>query len=44
VFALSWAKKYQGEPDEAMASAFEQLLIQVEDAQDGDAVRSEGGK
>ena len=37
VFSLSWSQKYQGEPDEAMAAAFESLLIAVEDS---DAVES----
>ncbi|OAN14251.1 exonuclease sbcCD subunit D [Photobacterium jeanii] len=31
VFALSWAKKYDGEPNTAMATAFEELLIHVEE-------------
>lgn len=31
VFALSWNKKYDGDPDQAMASAFESLLIQLEE-------------
>ncbi len=31
VFNLSWTQKYQGEPDEAMTAAFEQLLINVEE-------------
>ncbi|MGF1730256.1 exonuclease SbcCD subunit D C-terminal domain-containing protein [Photobacterium kasasachensis] len=33
VFALSWGKKYDGEPDEAMAAAFESLLGQLEDSE-----------
>ncbi|WP_322784233.1 exonuclease SbcCD subunit D [Photobacterium obscurum] len=33
VFALSWAKKYDGEPDEVMAAAFESLLCQLEDSE-----------
>ena len=33
VFALSWGKKYDGEPDEAMAAAFEGLLGQLEDSE-----------
>nr|WP_243734652.1 exonuclease SbcCD subunit D C-terminal domain-containing protein [Photobacterium lutimaris] len=46
VFALSWAKKYNGEPDAAMATAFEQLLIQVEDeaGNDRDSASREGEK
>lgn len=31
VFALSWNKKFDGEPTEAMAEAFETLLTQVEE-------------
>ncbi|PSW11058.1 exonuclease sbcCD subunit D [Photobacterium sanctipauli] len=31
VFGLSWANKFQGEPDTAMAEAFESLLAQVDD-------------
>lgn len=33
VFALSWNKKYDGEPDEVMAAAFESLLTQVEESE-----------
>lgn len=33
VFALSWAKKYDGEPNEEMAAAFESLLFQLEDSE-----------
>ncbi|MCG7586173.1 exonuclease SbcCD subunit D C-terminal domain-containing protein [Photobacterium sp. OFAV2-7] len=33
VFALSWGKKYDGEPDEAMAAAFESLLGQLDDSE-----------
>lgn len=33
VFALSWGKKYDGEPDEAMVAAFESLLGQLEDSE-----------
>lgn len=33
VFALSWNKKYDGEPDVAMTAAFEALLVQVEEQQ-----------
>ncbi|MGF1833972.1 exonuclease SbcCD subunit D C-terminal domain-containing protein [Photobacterium sanguinicancri] len=32
VFALSWAKKYEGEPSAAMTGAFESLLVQVEES------------
>lgn len=31
VFALSWKKKFEGEPTQAMADAFETLLTQVEE-------------
>ncbi|WP_087025294.1 exonuclease SbcCD subunit D [Thaumasiovibrio subtropicus] len=31
VFSLSWQQRYDGEPDEEMREAFEQLLIQVEE-------------
>ncbi len=31
VFALSWAKKFEGEPTQAMLDAFETLLTQVEE-------------
>nr|WP_299015659.1 exonuclease SbcCD subunit D C-terminal domain-containing protein [uncultured Photobacterium sp.] len=33
VFNLSWSKKYNGEPDETMAAAFESLLVQLEDSE-----------
>nr|WP_232323316.1 exonuclease SbcCD subunit D C-terminal domain-containing protein [Photobacterium sp. J15] len=33
VFSLSWSKKYDGEPDEAMAAAFETLLTQLEESE-----------
>lgn len=33
VFALSWTKKYDGEPDAAMAAAFESLLNQLEESE-----------
>ena len=33
VFALSWAQKYDGEPDAAMAAAFDSLLNQVEESE-----------
>ncbi len=33
VFALSWSKKYDGEPNEEMSAAFESLLFQLEDTE-----------